>query len=337
VTLDGKGRKGYRVGMQVIIHAGPHKTGTTAIQQFLQRNIDFLSESGVHVPQRLMTSAGHHEVPWALLGWPIKFLVDGIESSSLDRLVERALNDATAAGCSKILFSSEDFSLLNRAQWKDLFATIQSTATQSAPVSVHIVTVYRNPDEYISSQYKTLVQLGLSQELGEVTESLRAHFHEVHQMLQSLPTLFTEVTEVTQLAYRSEGMVSFFCDSLFPGLIFPEANSGEIRVNQSVDNFIIEAIRQGNVNSGVEFDVNHILHWPTFQTANSALTRDERARKLGAALAPMLEERDSLVVERDSLVVERDSLVVERDSLVNSHSWRITKPLRDIVSALRGN
>jgi len=330
--------------MQVIIHVGPHKTGTTAIQGFLRRNIDFLGESGVHVPRTLTTHAGHHEIPWTLLGWPIELLGDGIESSSLDRFVEGALNDATAAGCSKTLFSSEDFSLLNRAQWKDLLATIYSTATKTAPVSVHIVTVYRNPEEYISSQYKTLVLLGLSQELGEVTESLRAHFLEVHQMLQSLTHLFEEVTEVTQLAYRDDGMVSLFCDSLFPGLIFPDASSGEIRVNQSVDDFIIEAIRQGNVNSGVEFDTNHLLHWPMFQKANSGLMLSERARKLFAAHAPLLAERDSLVGERDSLVGERDSLVGERDLLVgerdllvNSHSWRITKPLRDIARALRGN
>jgi hypothetical protein len=39
-------------------------------------------------------------------------------------------------------------------------------------------------------------------------------------------------------------------------------------------------------------------------------------------------ERDRLAVERDRLAVERDQLIAERNQILQSHSWRITTPLR---------
>jgi len=49
------------------------------------------------------------------------------------------------------------------------------------------------------------------------------------------------------------------------------------------------------------------------------------------------QERNGLVMERDRLLVERDGLVAERDDLLNSRSWRVTKPMRELAAFIRRN
>ena len=43
-------------------------------------------------------------------------------------------------------------------------------------------------------------------------------------------------------------------------------------------------------------------------------------------------QRDDLAAERNGLAAEQENLVAERDSFINSRSWRITKPLREMGS-----
>jgi GT2 family glycosyltransferase len=51
----------------------------------------------------------------------------------------------------------------------------------------------------------------------------------------------------------------------------------------------------------------------------------------------LITHRDSLVTERNGLVTERDILTTERNNVINSRSWRITKPLRNIGAFIRRN
>lgn len=53
-------------------------------------------------------------------------------------------------------------------------------------------------------------------------------------------------------------------------------------------------------------------------------------RQLDKAIA----ERDAALGERDAAVAERDAARKERDALVNSTSWRITQPLRQLAELL---
>jgi hypothetical protein len=73
--------------MQVILHVGPHETGTTAIQNFLQNNRAQLIESRGYVPRSSTDSPGNHEIPWLLRGWDLG-LIGGTDNtiSLVDRL-----------------------------------------------------------------------------------------------------------------------------------------------------------------------------------------------------------------------------------------------------------
>ena len=51
--------------MRLVIHAGPHKTGTSYIQQRLTDNRDFLRQSGWIYPSiGTMGTEGQHVISW---------------------------------------------------------------------------------------------------------------------------------------------------------------------------------------------------------------------------------------------------------------------------------
>jgi hypothetical protein len=134
-------------------------------------------------------------------------------------------------------------------------------------------------------------------------------------------------------------------------------------VNESFDSLAVEVMRQGNALAGLVFDKNHLLDWPAFHTDRSAQDLAERRHKLYSAYevskserGALQMERDALVVERDvlsserdvfsserdaflferdALLVERDALFAERDALLESKSWKLTKPLRDVARFFR--
>ena len=279
--------------MQIIFHVGPHKTGTTAIQHFLQRHVDFLRDSGIHVPKSLSSQAGHHEIPWALLGWDLRLIGSEIKGISIDLYLERVLKDAITFGCRKIIFSSEDFSLLDLQHWRDLLQKFELIASKTEPIEFRILSIYRNPDEYVLSQYNTLVLLGLSREFRDVKSEIKAQMIETHKRLRSLPTLLDNFSEITELAYTPTGFMSVFWNSISLGIEIPEDHFQEIRVNSSLEDQIIEEMRQENLRAGLDFENSRLLHWASFHTLTSATNMFARSKRIFA-------EHESRITQRNS-------------------------------------
>ena len=90
------------------LHAGTHKTGTTAIQRFLAENEAALARGGTWYPRAARTSAafpGHHNLVYELLGDP---LFDPRAGTLADVVAELA-----AAGAPRACLSSENFEWLH--------------------------------------------------------------------------------------------------------------------------------------------------------------------------------------------------------------------------------
>jgi hypothetical protein len=300
--------------MEVIFHVGPHKTGTTAIQHFLQRHVEFLRDSGIHVPKPLSADAGHHEIPWALLGWDLRLIESESTGISLEIYFEEVLNNAISAGCTSIIFSSEDFSLLNLHHWNILLTKIASKASSTEPVLFKIVSVYRDIDQYIASQYKTLVLLGLPKKFRKVKNKIKSHFFETHNHIRALPNSLNHVIKVVEIDYVTIGLMTIFWNSIFSTLEIPEDNFMEDRINSSLDDQVIEEIRQGNLEAGLVFNRNLLLHWASFHSLSSSLSLRERRGKVFA---------------------DRESNVAGQDSPVVCNSQRITKPYRALGQRLQ--
>ncbi|NCP65659.1 MAG: hypothetical protein GW763_00125 [Paraglaciecola sp.] len=86
------------------LHVGPHKTGTTLLQKFMLDNTPALAEQGLVYPSNYIKIFGHHELR--------------------QKIVDRALSDEDVQfinqSTQNILFSSEDFISLNKADFEYL-------------------------------------------------------------------------------------------------------------------------------------------------------------------------------------------------------------------------
>ena len=109
-----------QVTVNLILHIGTEKTGTTSIQKFLKKNIDQLRRNGVYVPQTPMLGNGNHR--WVPLfanndAFSDDFIIAQQFKSDEDRR-ERVYNkrrqfmdecQSAANACNTFILSSEHF------------------------------------------------------------------------------------------------------------------------------------------------------------------------------------------------------------------------------------
>ncbi len=93
------------MGKTIYIHIGPHKTGTTTIQNGLKKNEAILRARGVLVPQAGKKIAAHHNLAWELLGNTAFDRSDGTWEDLLNEI--ESSEDIT-----KVILTSEAFSAL---------------------------------------------------------------------------------------------------------------------------------------------------------------------------------------------------------------------------------
>ena len=81
-------RDSDRAPMEIVLHVGPHKTGTTTVQQFLHDNLaDDHPQPGHWYPRPDRNGPGHARLAWQTLGSPAHRTE---ASDALGMLVDRA-------------------------------------------------------------------------------------------------------------------------------------------------------------------------------------------------------------------------------------------------------
>ena len=132
------------------VHAGTHKTATTALQNYLSENEALLAAEGTYYPRSgRMHPNGHHNIAFELSG-------DERYQPALGGLAQ-LLDEVAAAGPPRACISSEGLTFLNDrpdklAALRDGFAAIGYRT---------VVVVYlRAQSEYLESLYPTLLKLG---------------------------------------------------------------------------------------------------------------------------------------------------------------------------------
>ena len=137
---------------ELIIHVGPHKTGTTTIQRYLSENKDKLERAGILYPD-----AGR--------GWGVnapeqhwhfgRAIVEG-DNSYLARFVEELEVEYRSAGVRKILLSTEVLSRNNATPNK------LETITRLFPNATRRwIVLLRRTDDLMKSLYSEQLKKGL--------------------------------------------------------------------------------------------------------------------------------------------------------------------------------
>ncbi len=129
-----------------LVHIGPHKTGSTAIQVSLHKARPELRKHGVHYAG---TAARPRKAGWALglRGFP-----DGYEQPPI-RHWEELVEDVASAGDLRVAVSNEDFGRAKKPQIRQIVRDLGGER-------VHVVAVARRLDRFLPSQWQERVKAG---------------------------------------------------------------------------------------------------------------------------------------------------------------------------------
>lgn len=128
--------------MKVILHIGPHKTGTTSIQAFLHCNSAALRKYGFCYPCTQEEGQNHHDL---LIG-----LRDPVQFCATVKRIRRILKESEDEGCHTTIFSSEMF--VEHEIPIHFFRRIFEGKNQ------FVIAYIRRPDDHISASYTQLLK-----------------------------------------------------------------------------------------------------------------------------------------------------------------------------------
>jgi len=156
------------VKKELILHIGLHKTGTSAIQQFLRDNSKNLEEQGILYPQGIVPAGDHNPLAWCLVHeryFPRRkeFYVENASMNHWRKLHEVV----SQSSATRIILSGEDFSLIDDPG---------QLAALCEPYDTRVIVYLRRQDQYLQSVYNQMVK-SYEWSLTEPFEEFLLHHH----------------------------------------------------------------------------------------------------------------------------------------------------------------
>ena len=129
------------------VHVGPHKTGTTSIQWFLQENRAELLQHGYFVPESETKRGAHHALAEGLAGLDV--------GEHREPLVARSIAAIAETPAQAIIISSEALEglLRNRQNTEAFFNRIRELNLEPK-----LILFPRNQPQWINSSYADMVK-----------------------------------------------------------------------------------------------------------------------------------------------------------------------------------
>lgn len=214
---------------QILIHIGPHKTGTTAIQQALLRGREQLARANISYPEIGFDSYGHHKIAYAM---------GRSDFISLDRFAV-----ALSALSGTVVLSSENFSRVSPH-------AVRSLAERLAGYEVKVIFYLRNLIKLMYVWWQERVKHGAETDvLAHVAECFAKPFS---QHLMNPTGMLNNWGE----AFGSEAIYGYIYDEIpdvaeqfFIEVLqvpYVETESRKRRPNKSYDIFATELMRTIN-------------------------------------------------------------------------------------------
>jgi len=161
--------------MTLVVHIGYHKTGTTALQNWLVKNRKFLRERDIIFPKGMSSWPGHPELAWICAGnqypWQDRFYNPAETAAYYTPVLEASLDPETLT-----ILSSEEFSRLDFS-----FDMMNRLHDWLSPYKPFIIGYFRDPLDFLMSRYRHEVQEGgerrpIREYLSSVDNILSANF-----------------------------------------------------------------------------------------------------------------------------------------------------------------
>jgi hypothetical protein len=216
------------------IHVGPHKTGTTSIQWFLQENSAELLAHGYFVPESETKRGAHHTLAEGMAGLDV--------GEHREPLVARSIAAMAETPAKVIVISSEALEGLfrNRQNSKTFFNRIQELNLQPK-----IILYPRNQPQWINSSYSSTVKAFRRSDSFEpcafgFAESPDARFSRWIELAE------TYGAELIARPFNKEtirrSVIPEFLQSI--GITSPQFRDRAVRRNEAVGPFTVSVARE---------------------------------------------------------------------------------------------
>ena len=166
--------------MHIVVHIGPHRTGTTTLQELLDENRTNLAEFGIYYPEDATGSKAHHVLAWSCQHRDLSLIGHFNETRSCEQILKDWLSKAQDKNCGTLLMSSEEFAKLRTADWKSL--------VESCDVGHRwkLIAAFRSPDEIARSTYAQLLRSGLTQDFHELAEGFEGGVRDFYDFFDEI-------------------------------------------------------------------------------------------------------------------------------------------------------
>lgn len=237
--------------MNLVFHIGVHKTGSTAIQRFMEHNQKVLAAAGILYPTAHIINMGQHALAWALgVNHPKRD-----EALAAGVIARDILQEARNKRPKLLVLSTEDFESLSEE-------SVQELRGLFAEIPAKVIVYLRRQDEALAAAYNQRVK-----SFGSKYPDSLAEFSQNPQIVQRYD--YWALTERWARAFGDDAIcVRIYDPSSFPeGNIIPDFLSAIglpsaefetkqwISANKSVHPLALEIVRRIN-----NRDVSETIH-----------------------------------------------------------------------------
>ena len=129
------------------IHIGAHKTGSSAIQQFLASNRHILRKNGYLYPK--MGGFAHHKIPHMMMRTDLSKMNEKM-------IIKKVLFEMRIFQCQNLIFSSEIFENFSQNKFNDKIKLLKQIIPEN--IDIKIIYYVRRQDDRFESTYNQRVK-----------------------------------------------------------------------------------------------------------------------------------------------------------------------------------
>lgn len=202
---------------------------------------------------------------------------------TIDQLIEGAYREAATSGCSTLLLSSEDFSLLSIDEWQQ-FLTRLSLASKQGPLTQTTVVYSARPaSEWTKSAYSTLLRFGLAHNYETAKKPIQDHFSNSLQTLRKLSEVSPMSLTLKSVDFAKARYLELWLNACLPQVASEIPLPSHEHRNKRLDRRQERSLLAANKRNPVPFRLETPFHWPEFHnfetiSAQRAVVRDVTSR-----------------------------------------------------------
>jgi hypothetical protein len=311
---------------KIIVHVGPWKTGSSAIQAFLGLNRTKLESFGILYPLGLYSPDVHDEIPKLIQGRhnTTSNLIEE-ENLSAHRILSSYTGQLDQLHLHTLLLSSENFAGFNSEDYSNFSSILRDLGICKIEVIYFDFTVQSRFNSYKNQ----IIRHGDYFD----TDAANLLFEEVNSLTRKfeIATQNHDLT-VKRINYQSlrhdDEIYQKFLETAIGsplGFIKNDWILPNHRINISLPQPYVNLMNEFN-----KFNAGDRKYDSAMSLVYSKEDTDEKSRFLIfyeviiklAERDNAIAERDNAIAERDNAIAERDNAIAEREKIQNSRTWR---------------